>query len=134
MMNVEKLKEKKRKLIRAFFGLFSFSAVMFVFQACYGMPNDYGLDVSIEGNVVSKVDNQPIQGIRVTVEGYSYNYGITDSNGHYSFYNQIADKYTLKFTDEDSLAHGAYKSLDTTIVTSADIKKIVLNIALEEAN
>ncbi|MDY0016144.1 MAG: carboxypeptidase-like regulatory domain-containing protein [Bacteroidales bacterium] len=133
-MNVEKLKEKKRKLIRAFFGFFSFSAVMFVFQACYGMPEDYGLDVFIEGNVISKVDNQPIQGIKVSVEGNSHNYGITDSAGHYSFYNQIAQQYTLKFMDADSLAHGAYKSLDTTIVTSADIKKIVLNVALEEAN
>lgn len=131
MNTTEKMKEKKRKIIRSLFGLFSFSAVMFVFQACYGTPTDYGLDIYVEGVVISKKNNNPIQGIKVTLEGSS-NYGISDSLGRYSFYDESAQQYSFKFQDLDTATYGAYRSLDTTIYNSDKLNKIVLNVALEE--
>jgi len=35
----KKLSEKKQKVLRVMFGAISVTAMMFVFQACYGSPN-----------------------------------------------------------------------------------------------
>lgn len=132
-MNWNKIKEKKRKIIRAFFGLFSFSAVMFVFQACYGIDNGQNFDVVFEGIVLSKTDITPVQGIKVSVLG-SNSSTITDSNGYYYFYCESANHYTLRFEDADTSLYGAYHTLDTAINTSSEIGNITLNVALKKAN
>ncbi len=132
-MNWNKIKEKKRKILRVFFGLFSFSAVMFVFQACYGIEQDGMYDVFFEGVVLSKSHITPIQGIKVSILGTD-NYTITDTNGCYSFYGESATHYTLRFEDTDTRTNGNYRTLDTTLNTSAEIDNIKLHIALEEVN
>ena len=32
----------------------SFTSALFVFQACYGTPQDFGVDILVEGKVKSK--------------------------------------------------------------------------------
>lgn len=130
-MNINQVKIKRRKLLRALFGLFSFSSAMFVFQACYGMPPDYGLDLYISGKVVAKSSNLPIEGIKVSVDGSS-NYGVTDSSGFYSFYNERNNGLKFRFEDIDSTKNGYYQTLDSTLHIASDLEKISFNVALKE--
>ena len=48
----------KRKII----GGLCLTSVAFVFQACYGTPQDFGNDLLIEGQVTSKISGLPIKG------------------------------------------------------------------------
>lgn len=130
-MNINQFKIKRRKLLRALFGLFSFSSAMFVFQACYGMPQDYGLDIYISGKVVAKSSDLPVEGIKVSVDG-SPNYSITDSKGHYSFYNEKNNVLKFKFEDIDSTKNGYYQTLDSNLHIASDLEKISFNVALKE--
>ncbi len=57
--------------------------------ACYGVPHDnYRMLPDFEGTVVSRENNQPIAGIRVTVRPYAtesvVGSAITDQQGNYS--------------------------------------------------
>ena len=57
-----------KKWVRRIVGGLSFTSALFVFQACYGTPQDFGLDILLEGQVKSKSTGLPIQGIKVSVE------------------------------------------------------------------
>jgi hypothetical protein len=43
------LQEMKRNLLRRVLGSLSLTTAAFIFQACYGTPQDFGLDVYISG-------------------------------------------------------------------------------------
>ena len=49
----QKIKEKKQQLVRFLFGSFTATALMFTFQACYGMPPQNDFDATIQGVVKS---------------------------------------------------------------------------------
>lgn len=100
--------------MRAIFGTLSFSSSLFVFQACYGVPQDYGLEVSIQGLVKSKETNLPIQGIKVSVENRPQ-YEFTDNKGKFNIYTSRDASYKVKFEDVDSNENGSYISKDTII-------------------
>lgn len=109
-----RITEKKRKILRAIYGTLSFSTALFVFQACYGTPEDFGMDVSIKGFVKSKVTNQPIPGIKVSIENQPQ-YEITDSEGMFKFYASRNTSYKVKFEDVDSTQNGNFLPKDTVI-------------------
>ena len=72
----------KRNWIRKLIGGLSFTTALFVFQACYGTPQDFGADVFIEGLVKSKKTGEPIKGIKVSVaDNPQYQY--TDEDGEF---------------------------------------------------
>jgi len=102
---------------------------MFVFQACYGTPQDFGNDVLLQGQVKSKTSGEPIKGIKVSV-AESVQYEMTDESGHFSFYTAIKDKLTLRCQDVDSLENGLYLSNDT--VLNAVSGNTFIEIKLEE--
>ena len=91
----------KGNWIRKIVGGLSLTSAMFIFQACYGTPQDYGLDLLIEGQVKSKTSGLPIQGIKVSV-AYNMQYEIADEEGKFSFYTELLKGLTLKFQDIDS--------------------------------
>lgn len=110
------LKEKKQKLLRFLFGTFSFTALMFAFQACYGMPERY-VETSIQGRVTDIETNEPIEGLQVTsdIVGLA---DTTDQNGQFvdpmgrrSLY--AWEEYRFTVTDIDSTENGQYETLDT---------------------
>jgi hypothetical protein len=119
----------KRKQLRALIGGLSFSTALFVFQACYGMPQDMLDDVFIRGKVVDQTTNSPIQGIKVESD-ISGHHGITDSRGEFAFYTPWIDSLKLIIEDTDPRTDGSYLSKDT-ILTNPELE-VVLNIALEE--
>jgi hypothetical protein len=126
--NIEKLK-MKRNLIKKLIGGLSFTTALFVFQACYGTPQDLGADVYIQGLVKSKKTGQPIKGIKVSVaDNPQYQY--TSEDGSFSFYTETAENCIIKFEDIDSNQNGAFFDKDTTLTNLTD--QIYLNILLQE--
>lgn len=119
----------KKKLIKKIIGALSFTSVMFVFQACYGTPQDFGFDVCLEGTVKSAKTGLPIKGIKVSVDE-EYQYTETDDSGFYSFYVPFSDSLAVSFQDIDSLENKTYLTKDTIITASEE--EMVLNISLAE--
>jgi putative lipoprotein (rSAM/lipoprotein system) len=119
----------KSNWIRKLIGGLSFTTALFVFQACYGTPQDSGLDVNIEGVVKSKTSGLPIKGIKVAVAN-NMQYQYTDENGKFSFYTEMLESLTLQFKDVDSSQNGIYKDKDTLLHNMS--KKVYLDIMLEE--
>ena len=110
-------------------GGLSLTTALFIFQACYGTPQDMGLDIFIEGQVKSEKTNKPVKGIKVSVED-KLQYQYTDESGNFSFYTETATSYKIKFEDIDSDQNGIFVEKDT-LLTKID-KTIYLNIELEE--
>ncbi len=119
----------KRNAIRKIIGGLSLTSAMFIFQACYGTPQDFGADLLIEGQVKSKTAGLPIKGIKVSVAD-SLQYELTDEEGKFSFYTEKLEDLTLQFQDIDSTQNRFYINKDT-VLTDLDQKKY-LDIVLEE--
>ena len=56
-------KDWKRKI----YGGLWLTSIAFVFQACYGTPQDFGNDLLLTGQVNSKKTGLPVKGIKVSV-------------------------------------------------------------------
>ena len=115
----------KRKLL----GGLSLTTALFIFQACYGTPQDIGLDLFIEGQVKSKATGTPIKGIKVSVAD-KMQYEYTDADGKFSFFTEAASSYKIKFEDIDSNQNGSFFDRDTVLVNSGN--NVYLNIVLAE--
>jgi putative lipoprotein (rSAM/lipoprotein system) len=123
------LKNLKQNWKRKLLGGLSLTSALFIFQACYGTPNDMGLDIFIEGKVTSLTTSLPVKGIRVSVEG-KLQYEITDAEGKFSLYTEAEDSYKIKCEDIDAEQNGSFYEKDT-FLTGIN-KKVYLNIALQE--
>lgn len=110
------LKEKKQKLLRFLFGSFSFTALMFTFQACYGMPGK--MEAIIQGRVSDMETNEPIEGLSVFSERLGF-VDTTDHNGVFSdtkecyMYDRESFHFIVK--DIDSTENWQYETLDTMV-------------------
>jgi hypothetical protein len=118
----------KRKFLRSIYGMLSLSSALFVFQACYGMPQDMGNDVLIQGTVKSKANNQPIAGIKVMIANMPQ-FEITDNEGKFTIYTSVESEYKVKFEDTDPAKDGSFQSKDTVLRTTD--RSISLNISLD---
>lgn len=118
----------KRNWTRKLIGGLSFTSAMFVFQACYGTPQDFGMDILVEGQVKSKATGLPVKGIKVSVEE-NMQYDFTNDEGKFSFYTEPVNSLKIKFEDVDLDQYGTFVNKDT-IPAVAD-KKVYLNIALD---
>ena len=114
------LKEKKQKLLRFLFGSFSFTALMFAFQACYGMPGNQ-MEAVIQGRVSDVETNEPVEGLMVVSEEVCF-VDTTDHNGNFfdSEKRYLYDMQEFRFsvTDIDSTENGQYETLDTMVYGS----------------
>jgi len=119
----------KRNVIRKIVGGLSLTSAMFIFQACYGTPQDFGFDLLIEGQVKSKASGLPIKGIKVSVAD-NMQYEMTDEEGRFSFYTEMFQELTLQFQDIDSTQNGLYVDKDTVLTDLSE--NVYLDIALEE--
>ncbi len=119
----------KNKWIRGIIGGLSFTSALFIFQACYGTPQDFGLDLLVEGQVKSESSGLPIGGIKVSVSDNNQ-YEYTNMEGRFSFYTGMSDNMTLFFEDIDSTQNGNYLSRDT--VLNNILEKVFVDINMEE--
>ncbi len=118
-----------RKQLRILFGSLSFTTALFVFQACYGIPQDMQDDVYINGQIVSGNTNLPLNGIKVESE-LSAHYAITNSQGQFAFYTPWTESLKLTIEDTDHASDGSYKSKDTVLINPG--REVFLNLKLEE--
>jgi len=121
----------KRKII----GGLCLTSIAFMFQACYGTPQDIGQDLLIEGQVTSKTSGLPIKGIKVSVD-QRVQYANTDENGKFSLYMDKLQHAKIKFTDVDSTRNIWISNKDTLITISDSVlrskqPKVYFNIKLE---
>ena len=129
MTNEINYKHMKRNWLRRVIGGLGFTTTLFIFQACYGTPQDFGLDLLIEGQVKSKTSGLPIEGIKVLVTE-SMQYEITDKEGKFSLYSEALEDLTIKFQDVDSTQNGAFVDKDTVL---NDVnERVYLDILLDE--
>jgi hypothetical protein len=119
----------KRNWLRTIIGGLSFGTMLFVFEACYGTPQDNaGFDVLVQGKVKSKATGQAIKGIKVSAV-YSPQFQYTDDQGKFSFYVFTGGTFALKFQDTDSIQNETYQSKDTTLYNARDT--VFVDVALE---
>jgi len=123
-----KLTDKKRKILRRIFGALSFTTALFVFQACYGTPQDFG-NFGIRGTVKSKITNQVIPGIKVLISNTT-NYTYTDPDGYFVVYVPELKIYNMRFEDIDSENNGIYSTKDTTFAFNTESTR--LNVYLND--
>ena len=151
---MKQIELKYRKWLRTLFGCVSFTAVAFVFQACYGSRDDCFYDVRFTGTVKSKTTNLPIKGIKVFIdiygEGYGYgarhNYGITGEDGTFDFYADVPDadcydkridasldpgSIRVDFLDIDGLENGWFAD-KTIIIDPAHKHEVRIHVELDE--
>lgn len=128
-LNLKKFKIMKQNWRRKLLGGLSLTSALFIFQACYGTPQDMGLDVFIEGQVNSKKTGLPVKGIKVSVTD-KMQFEYTNAEGKFSLYTETANSYKLKFEDIDSNLNGLFDGKDT-LLTKID-KTVYLRIALVE--
>lgn len=121
--------KSKRNLARKIIGGLSFTSAMFIFQACYGTPQDYEPDLLIEGNVKAQSTGLPIKGIRVSVAGEGQNI-LTNEAGNFSFYTLMKDSITLQFEDIDKAQNSSFAPKDTVLTDFS--KEVFLDITLTE--
>jgi len=149
---MKKIELKYRKLLRYFFGCVSFTAVAFVFQACYGSREDWYYDVKLTGTVRSETTHLPIKGIKVTVnkgsDAWNYNCGFTDENGRFDFYASVPNEHYYPLYDNDSVRYthdsvyvrffdidgteNGYFADKTIIINPAQKDEVKLFVELEE--
>ena len=119
----------KNNWVRKIIGGLSLTSAMFIFQACYGTPQDLGLDLMIEGQVKSKASGLPIKGIKVSAPD-NMQYEFTNNEGRFSFYTEMIDDLKIMFEDIDSTQNGTFLKKDTVITDLEE--KVFLDIQLEE--
>ena len=119
----------KRNWLRGVIGGLSFTSALFIFQACYGTPQDFGNDIYVQGQVKSLSTGIPIPGIKVSVAD-NMQYEMTDEEGRFGFYTANYNRIKIEFTDIDSLQNGHFLSKDT--VLNNVYNTVYLNIDLEE--
>lgn len=118
-MVMKKLRQKKQQILRFLFGSFSATALMFTFQACYGMPSD-GYWYPMGGQVISESTQEPIPDIRVICErnGVMVNDILsTDVEGRFiiDFDMESLDSLNIHLKDVDGEENGRYADLDTVL-------------------
>ncbi len=125
----------KRDLKRKLIGGLCLTSIAFVFQACYGTPQDFGSDLLIEGEVKAKSTGLPIKGIRVSIAD-NVQYTNTDDNGKFSFYIERSKSLNFKFSDIDANQNSQFTKKNTLLTINDSVlnsaqPKVFLNVELE---
>jgi hypothetical protein len=128
-----------RRVLRRVLQVLSLSATAFIFQACYGVVEDYG-DVRVEVSVHH--NHSPIKGIQIEVrEGNETEVQYreqTYEDGKFTFYYLLNDTdYTFSFYDVDGPENGGlFKTKELTQHIKGDRnnrKFLDVELELEEA-
>jgi hypothetical protein len=119
----------KRNWARRILGGLSFTSALFVFQACYGMPQDMMNDSLVEGKVTSRTTGEPIRDILVSAKEVRL-FVYSDSLGEFTFYTPQREQLTLQIKDVDASENGSFQSRDTVLEVMSPM--VYLDIALEE--
>jgi hypothetical protein len=123
------LQKLKRLCYTRIFILFNLSAVAFTFQACYGVPQDDLMAVTISGKVTDSQTLEPIQGIKVE-GGQSGTIAYTDNEGYFIVQVEPGDVNEVTFSDVDGQDNRSYADKIAAVADSLPSHTISLDIAL----
>lgn len=126
---MKNIKFRFSRFKREFLSLLCLSSTLFIFEACYGTPQDFGADVYIEGIVKSATTNNPVQGIKVTIDNLQQ-YVYSSEDGTFSFYAEPDSQYVVSFEDVDNDKNKSFKLKDTVLKEIDDYAYI--EVLLEE--
>ena len=116
------------KWLRGLMKASALTTVMFIMQACYGVPKDMedSVEIRICGYVTDKVNGQPLQGIHLHVfhaDGWSgcHDFGESDENGYFEMrqwgnIHRVAS-LTIEVEDEEE----NYRPFDTLVSSDTDL-------------
>ena len=68
---MNKLRRNKQQILRFLFGTFSFTAVMLVFQACYGPPSGGYRDDLVDEEICAEQDTLSVENSIQEEEAYT---------------------------------------------------------------
>ncbi len=120
----------RKNWIRTLLMGLSFTSVLFVFQACYGTPQDFGADILVEGIVKAKPSGNALSGIKVTIEmpGQDKQYAYTNESGKFSMYTLPYGSIPVNFCD----TVGTFLPKDTVLLNKGN--NLFISIELEPGN
>jgi len=121
------------KWLRGLMKASALTTVMFIMQACYGVPSTDQCEFILSGYVTDKVTGQPLEGIKLSARNLDTNYDYvtaqTDSTGYFEILQwgncRNGASFNLKANDTD----GYYMPIDTVLFSDSDLS--ALNIKLE---
>lgn len=126
MKILERVRNKKQRILRALFGTFSATALMFTFQACYGMPP--GILIQPRGQVLDAETGDPVEGLQVNL--WMHPIDTTDHEGYFAGEVQEIPQnieILVSVTDIDSTENGLYERLDT-ITPASQVQDMELKV------
>lgn len=124
---------KVYKWLRGLMKASALTTVMFIMQACYGVPSTDQCEFVLSGYVTDKVTGQPIEGIRLSVRNLGTNDDYvtaqTDSTGYFEMLQWGNCRYGASFNLKANDAEGYYMPVDTVLFSDSGLG--ALNIKLE---
>ena len=124
---------KTYKWLRGLMKASALTTVMFIMQACYGVPSTDQCEFVLSGYVTDQVTGKPLKGIKLSSRNLDTNYDYitaeTDSDGYFEMlqWGNCRDLscFNLKVND----AEGYYTPIDTAVYSDSDLT--TLRIRLE---
>jgi len=123
------------KWLRGLMKASALTTVMFIMQACYGVPKDIedSVEIQISGYVTDKANGQPLSGIHLHVfhaDGWSgcHDFGISDENGYFEMrqWGNIHKISQLTIEVEDEEAN--YQPFDTLVMSDSDLSSLKIKL------
>lgn len=129
----KKIAKIKRSALRNIFAAFSFTTALFVFQACYGVPQDWVNELVIEGTVRAEKSGLPINNIELQLTINNGDHKVyTDSTGVFIMYTLKQEQLAFSIKDIDEELNGRYAPKDTILIPAQDSNHISIDILLNE--
>jgi len=123
------------KWLRGLMKASALTTVMFIMQACYGVPKNLedSVEIHISGYVTDKANGQPLQGIHLHVfhsDGWSgcHDFGESDENGYFEMrqWGNINRVSSLSIEVEDEEEN--YLPFDTLVSSDTDLTGLKIRL------
>ena len=125
------------KWLRGLLKASALTTVMFIMQACYGVPRTDVRLIQISGHVVDKANGQPLNGIQLDAYHTDFDadhvLDTTDENGYFELLqwgnSEMISKMSIIATDSD----GNYLPFDTLVSLDADLTGLTIKLERQPA-
>ncbi len=123
---------KVYKWLRGLMKASALTTVMFIMQACYGVPRTEARLIHISGYVVDKANGQPLNGIQLGISDMDgdgrYGYTVTDYNGYFEMahYGDMDRVTNLSLVIEEQ--YGIFSRFDTVLTSDTDLTDLKIRL------
>jgi hypothetical protein len=123
------------KWLRGLMKASALTTVMFIMQACYGVPNKDECEFYLSGYVTDMETGDPLEGIEVSVRNHENLHGYisayTDSTGYFSIvqWGSCRNEFYFNFKVNDNQSN--YSSIDTVLLSDTDLTSLLVKLERE---